>query len=114
MIKYLFVLFLLATTLSCENSLLEKVKIFGTKDFVSSERKSSDDTAKSEMIYSFLKNHNVNTMTSDEINQLLGESTAYYEFPAYNLILNGTEYIVAFPVNRDTNKIRKYVFGPEL
>jgi len=117
MIKYLFVLFLFIATLSCENSLLEKAKIFGTKDFISSEWKSSDDTAKSEMIYSFLKNHNINTMASDDVHQLLGESTAYYEydeFPAYNLILNGTEYVVAFPIDRDTSKIRKYVFEPEL
>ena len=117
MIKPFILLSLLLVTLGCENDSLDKVKIFGIKEFVSSKWKSSDTNIKSEMIYSFLKNNNINNMTKSEIHQLLGESTAYYEydeFPAYNLISNGTEYIIAFPINRETNKTRKYVFEPKL
>jgi len=117
MIKSFILLSLLLVTLGCENNTLEKVKEFGTKEFVSSKWKSSDVNIKSEMIYSFLKSNNINNMTKSEIHQLLGESTAYYEydeFPAYNLTSNGTEYILAFPINRETNKIKKYVFEPKL
>jgi hypothetical protein len=117
MIKYLFILLLLFSTLSCENNSIEKAKAFGAKEFVSSEWKSSDINTKSEMIYSFLKKHDVSNMYSNDIHQLLGDSTAYYEydeFPAYNIILNGNEYVIAFPINRKTNKIRKHVFEPKL
>lgn len=117
MIKAVILLFLLVVTLGCEKNSLDKVKEFGTKKFISSKWKSSDTNIKSEMIYSFLKAHTINNMTKSQIHQFLGESTAYYEydeFPAYNLISNGAEYIIAFPVDRETNKIRKYVFEPKL
>jgi len=117
MIKLLALLSLLFTVLSCESNSIEKVKAFGTSEFVSSEWKASDINVRSKMIYSFLKNHNLENMDKNEIHQLLGQSTAYYEydeFPAYNVILNGSKYIVAFPINRETNKIRKYTFEPKL
>ncbi len=117
MIKSLVFITLLFMVLGCENKSIEKVKAFGTEEFVSSEWKVSDINIKSKMIYSFLINHNIENMDANEIHQLLGESTAYYEydeFPAYNVTLNGTKYIIAFPINRETNKIRKYVFVPVL
>jgi len=117
MIKHLFLVLCLFIVLSCENNSIEKVKIFGTNDFVSSEWKTSDIDVKSKMVYSFLKNHNVKEMEANEIHQLLGKSSAYYEydeFPAYNITLNGDKYIIAFPINRETNKIRKYIFEPKL
>lgn len=117
MIKSFVMLSLLLVTLGCDTNSLDKVKELGTKEFVSSKWKSSNADIKSEMIYSFLKNNNINNMTKSEIHQLLGDSTAYYEydeFPAYNLISNDTEYILAFPINRETNKIKKYVFEPTL
>jgi len=103
--------------LGCEKNSIEKAKIFGTKEFISSKWIKADTNIKSKMIYSFLKNHDIRNMNNNDIHQLLGKSTAYYEydeFPAYNLILNGRKYIIAFPVNRDTNKIRKYIFQPPL
>ncbi len=117
MVKNILLVILLVMILSCDNNPIDKVKMFGTKEFVSSEWKKSNASAKSKMIYSFLKSNDIKNMNSSGLYQLLGESTAYYEydeFPAYKIVFNGKQYIIAFPLNRLTNKVRQYIFKPRL
>jgi len=73
------------------------------------------------MVASFLETHNITNMTSQELRSLLGESTAYYEydeFPAYFVGSENTKsdtgngYLLAFPIDRKTGKIRKYIIKP--
>lgn len=100
----------------CSNSSIEEAKTFGTKEFNSAEWKKANNTNRSRMIYSFLKNHDITSMSPANIYEMLGESTAYYEydeFPAYLLETNQGKYIIAFPVDRETKTIRKYILEPE-
>ncbi|MBN4080317.1 hypothetical protein JYT31_01500 [Beggiatoa alba] len=115
--KALIIMFFLQFLSGCENNAIVKAKSFGTKEFDSREWKSSNSSSRSKMIYSFLKKHDIVNMTPSEIYNLLGKSTAYYEydeFPAYLLQSNQDEYIIAFPIDRKTQKIKKYLFEPEL
>ncbi len=115
--KPAIIFFTLLLIIGCDKNSIEEAKVFGTKEFISSEWNSSDIKNRSMMVYSFLNKYNVKNMSRSKIYDLLGPSTAYYkydEFPAYNIVLNGNKYIIAFPINRKTSKIRRHVFYPKL
>lgn len=100
----------------CSDNPYNEIKLFGDRNFSSSEWKAASSENKSKMLYSFLQNHDVTSYKADDIYNLLGNSTAYYEydeFPAYEIISDKKKYILAFPVDRETHKIRKYVLTTE-
>ena len=74
------------------------------------------------MVFSLLQTYDIENMNVEEIKLLLGESTAYYEydeFPAYIIgpktvkTEYGDGYLLAFPFDRKTGVIRKYIIFPE-
>lgn len=99
----------------CSSSSFNDAKAFGDTEFSSQSWKSSNNEDKAKMVYSFLTKNNITNLQAADIYNLLGKSTAYYEydeFPAYLIESSNKEYTLAFPVNRETSKIRKYIIVP--
>lgn len=103
---------ILALILGCEKTIDNSLQEFGSVEFNSTVWNKSNSEVRAKMIYSFIKTTDIRKLSSKDIYSLLGKSTAYYEydeFPAYILKSDNKQYILAFPINRNTNKIRKYV-----
>ncbi len=75
------------------------------------------------MVYSFIAQHDITVMAYDDVVNLLGKPTAYYnydEYPAYFVGPKNIEseygkgYVLAFPTDRKTNKVRRYIIVPQI
>lgn len=69
-----------------------------------------------------LQKYDVANMKVEELQSLLGESTAYYEYDEFPAYLVGPEnigseygngYLLAFPFDRKTGVISKYIIHPK-
>ncbi|VAW87562.1 hypothetical protein MNBD_GAMMA18-2199 [hydrothermal vent metagenome] len=106
----------------CSSNSIEDIKILGTNEFSKEAWNSASQEERGKMVFSLLKSHDVKKMKVEEIKSLLGESTAYYEydeFPAYLIGSKsiksdyGNGYLLAFPFDRKTGLIRKYIIIPK-
>ncbi len=106
----------------CSLDSLEDIKVLGTGEFSREAWAKASQEERGKMVYSFLKKYDVKKMKVEEIKSLLGDSTAYYEydeFPAYLVGPKsvksdyGNGYLLAFPFDRKTGLIRKYVIIPK-
>ena len=106
----------------CSSNSIEDIKVLGTREFTREAWANSSQEERGKMVFSLLKKHDVKKMKVEEIKYLLGDSTAYYEydeFPAYfigpKFIKSdyGDGYLLAFPFDRKTGLIRKYVIIPK-
>jgi len=95
--------------------------VLGNDEFSKEKWSTASQFQRGKMVASFIDSHEITSMTVSELRSLLGESTAYYEydeFPAYFIGAKNTEnengYIFAFPIDRKTGKIRKYVIEPPI
>lgn len=100
----------------------ESLKALGTQKFSKQGWKIANQQERGMMLYSFIKTHDVKSMTSKDIVTLLGESTAYYQFDDFPAYLVGPEnvqseagsgYLLAFPVSRSTGLVQRYVLQPD-
>lgn len=108
--------------LGCSSNALEDLKTLGSDDFSEDVWRDASQEERGRMVFSLLYKHDVTKMKVKEIQALLGESTAYYEydeFPAYLVGAKEVEseygdgYLLAFPFDRNTGMISKYVIYPE-
>ncbi|MFT5881110.1 MAG: hypothetical protein ACI86X_002249 [Moritella sp.] len=86
----------------------------GTAPFEKAKWESSI-TERSTMLNDLLSKYDVTKQDRAGIERLLGDSDGYYlydEFPAYRLEPTGN-CIVAFPIDRDTGKVKKVVIEPD-
>lgn len=106
----------------CSSSSVEDLKILGRSDFSKDGWIKASQEERGEMVFSLLKKYNVTEMQVEDVQSLLGKSTAYYEydeFPAYLVgskkvkSESGDGYILAFPFDRKTGKVRKYIIQPK-
>lgn len=97
--------------------------VLGNDEFSKEKWSTASQRQRGKMVASFIDSHEVTSMTASELRSLLGESTAYYEydeFPAYFIGSKSTEeddnnsYVFAFPIDRKTGRIRKYVIEPPI
>ena len=111
-------LFLIILIAGCETYNMKDLLILGNDEFTKEKWNAASQSERGKMAASFLKSHDITNMTTQELRSLLGESTAYYEydeFPAYFIgpknmeSDNGSSYVLAFPIDRKTNKIKKYI-----
>ncbi len=121
--KKIFLMLLCIAVFSCSNDSLEKLKTLGTDEFTIDNWASADQEERGKMVYSFIKKHDMHKMVPSDIKNLLGPSTAYYnydEFPAYligpkNIKTEyGNGYLFALPIDRKTGKIKTFVIFPEI
>ena len=122
--KMRYLIFLLVIfQLSCSSDVTVKTSKLGTSEFSVSSWSKGTQEQRATMVHSFLANHKVEGMEVKEVYALLGKSTAYYEydeFPAYIIgpksieSVYGKGYIFAFPIDRSTGKVRKYIIEPDI
>lgn len=106
----------------CSSNSIEDIKALGTSEFTTEAWTNASQEERGKMVFSFLKKHDVKKMRVEEIKSLLGNSTAYYEydeFPAYFVGPKsiksdyGDGYLLAFPFDRKSGVIRKYILIPK-
>ena len=106
----------------CSTSSIEDIKALGTSEFTAEAWTNASQEERGKMVFSLLKKNDIKKMKVEEIISLLGNSTAYYEydeFPAYLVGQKsiksdyGNGYLLAFPFDRKTGLIRKYVIIPK-
>lgn len=121
MSKIIFLGLVLFTITSCFSGSVEDLKILGTDKFSTTIWLDASQEERGKMVYSFFKTNDIYSMTAQDIKKLLGKPTGYYnydEFPAYmvgdkSVQSNyGSGYILAFPIDRDTELISRYVIIP--
>jgi len=109
--------------ISCSNNTVNNISKLGNTEFTAENWAFGSQEQRGKMVHSLLNTHKVSGMEVKEIYELLGESTAYYEydeFPAYIVgpksieSAYGKGYVLAFPIDRSTGKIRKYVIEPDI
>ena len=122
--KNIFILGLIAmiNIFGCFSNSTEDIKILGTNEFSKEAWNSASQEERGKMVFSLLKSHDVKKMKVEEIKPLLGESTAYYEYDEFPVYLIGSKsiksdygngYLLAFPFDRKTGLIRKYIIIPK-
>jgi hypothetical protein len=106
----------------CFSNSLEDLKVLGDDGFSKEVWRDASQEERGRMVFSLLHKHDVTKMKVEEVQALLGESTAYYEydeFPAYLVGPKDVEseygkgYLLAFPFERTTGVVSKYVIYPE-
>jgi hypothetical protein len=121
-LKLLSGLLILIGLAACSQS-PDNLKQLGTKPFSTDAWASANQVERGEMVYSFISGRKIEKMTANEVINELGEPTAYYEydeFPAYRVGANTVEseygkgYVLAFPIDRDSGLVRKWVLVPSV
>lgn len=116
-------IFLIILISGCGADNMTGLLVLGNDEFTKEKWNAASQVERGRMVASFLKGHDITNMTTQELRSLLGESTAYYEydeFPAYFIDPenmesdNGSGYLLAFPIDRKTGKIRKYIIEPPI
>lgn len=100
----------------------DNIKRLGTKEFSKDVWAKASQEERGKMLFSLFQKHDVTKMQVEDIRLLLGLSTAYYEYDEFPAYLIGPEsvksdygngYLLAFPFDRETGKIIKYVLIPD-
>ncbi len=106
----------------CSSDSLEDLKMLGNNNFSAETWKNSSQEERGTMVFSFLQQHDVTSMKVEDVQSLLGESTAYYEYDEFPAYLVGSKeieseygrgYLLAFPFDRETGIVRQYVILPK-
>ena len=123
MIKYILLALTTLIATGCGEPSIQNLKILGTEQFTPEKWQTAKQVERARMVYSLISQHEVEKLNAKDIYSLLGPSTGYYEydeFPAY-LVEHSPpeknqriEYLLAFPINRDTGKVRKFIIEPPL
>lgn len=121
--KKIFYIILSIAVISCSNNSIEKLKTLGSDEFIKDKWATASQEARGKMVYSFIKKNDIHKMVATDIKKLLGHSTAYYnydEFPAYligpkNIKTEyGNGYLLAFPIDRKSGRIKKFLIYPKI
>lgn len=111
------------TLFGCSSSsVTEQAKLLGTKTFSKEVWASANQEQRGEMVYSFLSQHQPQSLSSSSVKELLGVPTGYYdheENPAYLVGPStvdskyGKGYLLAFIADKATGKIMAVKIVPE-
>lgn len=123
--KNLFILILIVLANGCADtsSTVEDLIALGTNEYSKDAWAKANQEERATMVYSFLKNHNITTMTYDDMVNLLGKSTGYYNYDSFPAYLVGPKtvkseygqgYLLAFPTDDETGKIKGYRLIPDI
>jgi len=93
----------------CSTANLDDARALGTKKFDTEKWLSLPNNERSVVVYSLLKQHDVTAMNAKDITSLLGIPTAYYDYDEFPAYIIGPKTILAFPVDRQSGLVRKYL-----
>ncbi len=119
----LILVLLFIMLVSCTTEDTVNISKLGSDKFTPETWLNSDQEKRGKMVESFFQQYDVQGKSTQELYRLLGESTAYYEydeFPAYFIgptsveSIFGEGYVLAFPIDRKSGKIRKFVIEPKI
>jgi hypothetical protein len=100
----------------------EQAKRLGTQEFSPETWAIANPEKRGEMVFSFLSQHDLKSLTSSDIKTLLGVPTGYYDYdenPAYFVGSNAVEseygkgYLLAFIADKASGKIVAVKLIPE-
>ena len=120
LMKYSFLLWLFLIT-ACENNHMQNVALLGSEEFTIDKWAQASQPERAKMLYSFLSNNTIQGMSGTELQSYLGSSTGYYEYDEYPAYIIGPDtiegshgkgYLLAFPIDRDTGKVKRFVIDP--
>lgn len=104
------------------SSAVDDLKKLGDQPFTEESWSSATKEARAEMVYSFVTERDLEKLTAEDIIRLLGEPNAYYEYDEFPAYLVGPDsiqseygegYLLAFPVDRETGFVKKFVLQPK-
>lgn len=104
------------------SSVTEQAKLLGTKTFTQEAWAMGSQKQRGEMVYSFLSQYEIKSLSSDSVKELLGNPTGYYDYdenPAYFIGPNTVEseygkgYLLAFISDKTSGKINALKIIPE-
>ena len=103
-------------------SVTEQAKLLGSQAFSQAGWQAATQEQRGAMVYSFLAQHDVKSLSSSEIRNLLGKPTGYYDYdenPAYFVGPTAVEssygkgYLLAFVADKESGRIRGVKIIPE-
>jgi hypothetical protein len=104
------------------SSVTEQAKLLGTKTFTQEAWAVGNQEQRGEMVYSFLSQHEIKSLSSNSVKELLGIPTGYYDYdenPAYFVGPNSVEseygkgYLLAFISDKTSGRINAIRIIPE-
>ncbi|MEZ5479073.1 MAG: hypothetical protein R3E95_16800 [Thiolinea sp.] len=107
----------------CGSGYSDELESLGATPFSIDTWKNAGKEDRATMLHSFMIQYNVVGMSPEELKELLGESTAYYDYdniPAYLVGPNnihseyGNGYLLAFPLDHSTGLIKSYIIIPAI
>jgi hypothetical protein len=114
---------ILAGLLACSPpSVTEQAKSLGNDAFSQAAWKASSQAERGKMVASFLSQHDPQTLTANDVKELLGPPTGYYdhdENPAYMVgpdsieSVYGKGYLLAFIADKSSGRITSLKIIPE-
>ncbi|MCK9261997.1 MAG: hypothetical protein RBT39_17395 [Azoarcus sp.] len=100
----------------------EQAKLLGTRTFSREAWATASQEQRGEMVFSFLSEHDPESLTSSSVKELLGRPTGYYDYeenPAYFVGSSSVEseygkgYLLAFLAEKTSGKIVAVKIVPE-
>ncbi len=100
----------------------EQAKLLGAREFSKEAWATASQEKRGEMVYSFLSQHDLKSLTSGDVRTLLGTPTGYYDYnenPAYLVGSSSVEsdygkgYLLAFVADKSSGKIVGVKIIPE-
>lgn len=115
--KLLSFAFIASVFAGCGADVHDATEAWGTDEFTSEKWQNATAPERSGLVHSFLTKYDIDSLSAETVTAALGAPTAYYEydeFPAYEVVVGDQRYVMAFPIDRETNLVRKLVFVPPL
>jgi hypothetical protein len=103
-------------------SVVEQARHLGVETFSREAWAAARQEQRGRMVYSFLSQHDLMSLSASDIRQLLGEPTAYYDYdenvayfvgPASVASEYGMGYLLAFVVDKASGKVVSAKIIPE-
>ena len=103
-------------------SVTEQAKLLRTKPFSQQSWAAGTQEQRGEMVYSFLSQHDTQSLSAGTVKQILGEPTGYYDYdenPAYVVGSSSVEseygkgYLLAFVADKESREIKSIIIIPE-
>jgi hypothetical protein len=113
------VVFICSFLLGCgaRSGLAAQARALGTDEFSPAAWSSGDQSARGRMVNSFLQQYRADTLSSNKVRELLGESTGYYDYDHYLAYYVGAasekkEHLLVFVTDHNSGRVVRVMLVP--